>query len=139
ALGRPPPHIRVWRATDQPAHMFWLAVRAWIVTGAALALAAGRTLALGAVLGLAAWLVLPRGAATLSPAAVPARRVGWGANRELLAGTSSRNEAKIWLSSGCVHSTFAVSPGTTSPRGKFGRVKNAILSGGTSRSDCPRS
>src|SRR5215468_4757719 len=122
--------------------MFWLAVRAWIVTGAALALAAGLmvapgaalalaawlTVALGAVLGLAAWPVLPRGAATLSPAAVPAPRVGWVANRALLAGTSSRNEAKIWLSPGCVHSTFAVSPGTTSPRGKFGRVKKAILS-----------
>jgi hypothetical protein len=83
--------------------------------------------------------VLSRGAATLGPAAALLCQAGWAANRELLAGTSSRNEAKIWLSSGYVHSTFAVSPDTTSPRGKFGRVKNAILSGGTPRSDCPRS
>src|SRR5215469_5515609 len=119
--------------------MFWLAVRAWIVPGVALALAAGLTVALEAVGGLAPWLALARGAATLSPAAVLGCPAGSAANRELLAGTSSRNEAKIWLSSGCVHSTFAVSPGTTWPRGKFGRVKNAILADGTSRSDCPRS
>src|SRR5262249_59285598 len=128
---------------DQPAQMFWLAVRAWIVTGAALAVAAARafaaglTVAVGAELGLAARLVPSRGAATLSPSAVC--RAGWAANKDLVAGTSSRNEAKIWLACGCVHSTFAVSPGTTSPRGKFGRVKNAIFRDGTPRSDCPRS
>src|ERR1700733_7187959 len=60
------------------------------------------------------------------------------ANNVLLAGTSSRNEAKIWSSSGCVHRTFAVSPGTTSPRGKFGMVKKAILPDGMPRSDSPR-
>ena len=31
---------------------------------------------------------------------------------ELLAGTSSRKEAKIWLSSGCVHRMFAVAVGS---------------------------
>ena len=59
-------------------------------------------------------------------------------NSALLAGTSLLNEAKIWLSSGCVHSTLAVSLGTCSLRGKFGSVKKAILSVGIERSDCPR-
>ena len=70
----------------------------------------------------------------------PRRRAGprGAANSELLAGTSLRNEAKIWLSSGCVHSTFAVSPGTTSPRGKFGSVKNAILLDGMAAQRLPQ-
>jgi hypothetical protein len=63
---------------------------------------------------------------------------GAESNSVLLAGTSSANEAKISLSSGCVHSTLAVSPGTASPRGKLGIVKKAILSDGIERSDCPR-
>ena len=38
-------------------------------------------------------------------------------NSDVLAGVSLRNEVKIWLSSGWVHSTLAVSVGTTSDRG----------------------
>ena len=60
-------------------------------------------------------------------------------NSEALAGTSLRNARKIWLSSGCVHRTLAVSPGTTSPRGKFGSVKKAMSFVGMARRLCPRS
>jgi hypothetical protein len=42
---------------------------------------------------------------------------GFAPNSDLLAGTSSRKDAKIWLSWGWVHSTLAVSVGTTSERG----------------------
>jgi hypothetical protein len=55
------------------------------------------------------------------------------ANSDRLAGTSSRKDRKIWLSSGCLHSTLAVSPGTTSERGWVGSVKNATLFDGRSR------
>src|ERR1700733_3039221 len=60
-------------------------------------------------------------------------------NSELLAGTSWRKVAKISLSSGWVPTTFALSNGTTSERGKFGSVKKAIWLDGMPRSDCPRS
>jgi hypothetical protein len=43
--------------------------------------------------------------------------LGEAAKRDRLAGTSLRNDWKISLSSGCVHSTLAVSDGTTSERG----------------------
>src|ERR1700733_14945185 len=68
---------------------------------------------------------------TAMPVFVP---VVSGGNRVLLAGTSLRNEAKIWLSSGCVHRTLAVLPGSSS----LGTVKKAILLDGMPRSDCPR-
>src|ERR1700759_3124492 len=55
------------------------------------------------------------------------------ANSVWLAGTSSRKVWKILLSSGWVHSTLAVSAGSTSERGEVGRVKNATLLDGRLR------
>jgi hypothetical protein len=54
-------------------------------------------------------------------------------NSDWLAGTSSRKVLKIWLSWGWVHSTLAVSVGTTSERGWVGTVKNATLLDGRLR------
>src|SRR5487761_91505 len=110
--------------------MDWLPVRARMLTWLKAGLADGVACFTGGVVVR----VPDRPAATLG-----FRPDGDGANSVLLAGTSLRNEAKIWLSSGCVHMTFAVSPGTTSPRGKFGMVKKAILLDGMLRSDSPRS
>jgi hypothetical protein len=117
--------------------MFWFAVRSWRLSGLPDALAVGVADAL--VAGADAELVVEAGCA--SPSGSPAEPDavldgwaladdavdGWVVNKLLLAGTSSRNEAKIWLSSGSVHRTFAVSDGTTSERGYVGSVKKAIL------------
>src|SRR5689334_11859213 len=109
-----------------------------------LAVGAGPTaavpLAVGVAVGVAVRVllaVLDGLSRRCPPADRPAATLVWfpavPANSVLLAGTSSRNEAKIWPDSGCFHSTFA-----PSPRGTFGIVKNAILLDGMPRSDCPR-
>src|ERR1700733_2310494 len=121
--------------------MDWFAVSAWLATGPAVPVAVG----LGFADAVGVEPDDPDGVVPLPADGVSRCEpddVVMGAvepNSVLLAGTSSRNEAKISLSSGCVHSTFAVSPGTRSPRGKFGIVKKAILSAGMERSDSPRS
>src|ERR1039458_10404117 len=51
----------------------------------------------------------------------------------LVTGTSFRKSWKIVLSSGWVHSTLAVSVGTTSWRGELGRVKNVTWLAGRFR------
>src|ERR1700727_878342 len=109
--------------------MDWLAVRAWMVTG----LDVGVGVAADPAAPMAGW-AWPSGVPTamlvgaVDGFAFPTVFVcAFELNSVLLAGTSSRNDAKILLSSGCVHTTFATSPGTTSPRGKFGSVKKAIL------------
>src|SRR6185437_1795669 len=129
--------------------MDWLAVRAGMEMGFAVAGAEAEPEA--AVLGagfagaVAAWVPFAvagglsrRWPSADRPAAMLVFPAVAGANSVLLAGTSLRNEAKIWLASGCFHRTFAVSPGTTWPRGMFGIVKKAILLDGIPRSDCPR-
>jgi hypothetical protein len=131
--------------------MDWLAVRAEMAGLAVpLALAAG-VLALAEPVAAGELAVAELVAAELVAAAVAEGVTSWGLssvsgteapvddpNKVLLAGTSSRNEAKILLSSGCVHRTLAVSEGTTSERGMFGIVKKAILSDGMPRSDSAR-
>jgi hypothetical protein len=97
--------------------MDWLAVRAWIETGLAVELALGLGLTLRLALALALGLALALAAPLSVTAFLAVFLAVDGAKRVLLAGTSLRNEAKISLSSGCVHSTFAVSEGTTSERG----------------------
>ena len=124
--------------------MLWLAVRAWsdtegegveVVPGVAEAVAVA--LPVGVGLGVAELPPVPLVAGTL--VATCGKGGGVGPNSVELAGTSLENEVKISSSSGCVHSTFAVSEGTTSERGKVGTVKKAILLDGMPRSDCPRS
>src|SRR5215469_1552087 len=84
-------------------------------TSAGLAVALAETLAETLAGTLGAVLVAAPGEAL---AVAPCSTGCPGAlNSAGLAGTSPENDLKIAASSGCVHSTFAVSPGTTSPRG----------------------
>src|ERR1700722_11934632 len=103
--------------------MDWLAVRSWIATELAVPLGEALTVGCAAVdepavaelaAGLADAVAVAEAVTSREPAAVVDEV---GPNSVLLAGSSSRNEAKISSSSGSVHNTFAVSLGTTSPRG----------------------
>lgn len=104
--------------------MFWLAVRADGMgsDGVAVGCGVGPELAEGVADAAPPGpdAVLP-GVAEADPAAPDGLTDGLPeavtANSDWLAGTSSRNDWKIWLSSGCVHSTLAVSVGTASDRG----------------------
>src|SRR5689334_10892226 len=75
----------------QPAQMFWLAVRACSLTGVPPE-PAGRV---APAAGVAGWLRALSAEPPLSPAGTLACCACRAPNSELLAGTSSRNEAKI--------------------------------------------
>ena len=103
---------------DQPVQMFWLAVRAdgMGTDGDAVGRAPG-----DAVGEVPPWLAeaagVAEGAATLADGLALADRLAGALKSDRLAGTSSWKDWKIAPSWGCVHSTLAVSDGTTCDRG----------------------
>jgi hypothetical protein len=85
--------------------MFWFAVRAWMLTGVPSGLVVGLAAGLAAVVGVALELAVRPVVLSAAPTESPAATllVYCDPNSELLAGTSTRNEAKISLSSRSSH------------------------------------